>query len=346
MGRLPHRTLRGIQVADERALAGRLNGIMYVVAAASTAAIPLLPGIDARADGVFFLMAALAALWGLIALRLDWSRTPGWLPHATSIAGIAAAALAMALTGGAGSPARFLLLFPLVYPSYFYPPAEARPYLVAIVAVWASPLLYDAAAVDGGALAELVIGLPALWMASHLLIEGKREMVALRARADDLARHDPLTGLANRRALLEALERHLASRRAGDRVGLLMVDVDDFKQVNTVHGHPAGDRALVAVADALRACAREEDLAARLGGDEFAIVVRGADPDGMATLAQRVLATVRETPSGVEDHELRVSAGWAMGGEAQSADALLVAADGALRRVKAHGKDAALGAGA
>jgi diguanylate cyclase (GGDEF)-like protein len=191
----------------------------------------------------------------------------------------------------------------------------------------------------------LVIVVPALWMASFLMVAGKREMVALRAHAVDLARRDPLTGLANRRALLETLERHAAGRRAGDRIGLLVLDVDDLKGVNTGYGHPGGDAALIAVADALRGCAREVDLAARLGGDEFALVAGDADPEGMAVLAERVLAAVRDADTGLPGLRLRASAGWALcPGDAHDVSNLLVAADRALLSAKAAGKDAAFAA--
>jgi diguanylate cyclase (GGDEF)-like protein len=182
-------------------------------------------------------------------------------------------------------------------------------------------------------------------MGSFLMVEGKREMVALRAHAVDLARTDPLTGLANRRALVETLERHAAGRRAGDRTGLLVLDVDDFKAVNTVHGHPGGDAALLAVAGALRGCARENDLAARLGGDEFALVAREIDARGMAILAERLLAAVRRADAGIPELRLRASVGWALcPGDAGDAGELLVAADRALLAAKAAGKDSALAA--
>ena len=153
-------------------------------------------------------------------------------------------------------------------------------------------------------------------------------MVTLRSRADTLARQDPLTGLANRRALLEAMH------DVSGRVGLLMLDVDDFKATNTRFGHPGGDRALVSVADCLRRTCRSGDLPARLGGDEFAILVRGVDPDGMAKLAERVLCEVRAAGS------VRVSAGWVV--SHRGTDQLLIEADQALAEAKRGGKDRAL----
>jgi diguanylate cyclase (GGDEF)-like protein len=342
------RWLQGIQVPDERPLAGQLTGVMYLVSSATTAALPWLPGETVAWPWLLWALAGWGACFGLLSLTVvDWTRAPAWLTHLASAAGVLAAGGAMALSGGAGAPARFLLLFPLVYPSSFYRPAEARPYLVACVATWASPLLYDQAdAIDTGMLGELLIVVPAAWMLTFLMIEAKAQMMDLRAQADLLARRDALTELANRRALTEAVERRAGGRREGDRIGLLLIDVDDFKAVNTRFGHPGGDRALAAVAAALRGAAREDDLVARLGGDEFAVLVRGADADAMAALARRALAAVRSADPQLDGARLHASGGWALcPGDAHDSLGLFSAADDALRRVKGHGKDAALGAG-
>jgi diguanylate cyclase (GGDEF)-like protein len=260
--------------------------------------------------------------------------------HGSTLAGLATATAITALTGGSGSSARFLLLLPLVFPAAFFPPREARPYYVLVIAAWASPLLYDADALATDLLAEMLVVVPVFFLISFLMIEGKRQMVFLRGRADELARLDPLTGLANRRALTEALARQVGGRRSADRGGLLVLDVDDFKTVNTEHGHPGGDAALIAIAAALRATAREGDLPARLGGDEFALIVRHADRAGMAALAERVLDAVRRADTGLPGVQLRASAGWALCPEdATGAEELLAAADRALLAAKAGGKN-------
>ena len=113
-----------------------------------------------------------------------------------------------------------------------------------------------------------------------------------------------------------------------------MLDVDDFKHVNTVFGHPGGDRALVFIADCLRKSCRVGDVPARLGGDEFAILVPGADAEAMAALAERLLDEVRLGNS------VRISVGWAL----DSGGDLLLEADGALAAAKRSGKDRALSA--
>ena len=98
-------------------------------------------------------------------------------------------------------------------------------------------------------------------------------------RVRRLALTDMLTGLPNRAALIDALDRAIGhSRRCGDTFGLLYLDLDGFKQVNDSLGHCAGDAVLCEVAATLKASLHDEDMAARLGGDEFALLV-GADVD-------------------------------------------------------------------
>ena len=106
-----------------------------------------------------------------------------------------------------------------------------------------------------------------------------------------LAFHDPLTGLANRALLNDrvahAIERH---EREPGMLGMLMIDVDDFKRVNDAHGHETGDRLLVAVAERLKASVRGGATIARLGGDEFSILLEGLTDDAAAlVVAQRVV---------------------------------------------------------
>jgi diguanylate cyclase (GGDEF)-like protein len=333
--------LVGVDVADERELAGQVLGAMFVVSTIVALVLPLFPGVDGDVLTPTTPLGVAALAFGIVALRrIRWQHVSGRAMHAAVLSGAVGIAIATSDNGGANSPARFLLMLVLVFTGYFFPGREAWPYLGLVLGLHALPLAYDRSAVDSGLLAELLVVTPCYWLLSFLLITGKRGMVALRERADDLARRDPLTGLANRRALLEAAEAGPA-RRSADRLGLLLLDVDDFKLANTLHGHPGGDRALRFVALSLRSVAREQDLPARLGGDEFAVLVRGATEDGMEALAERVLDAVRASDDalGLPGFVLRVSAGWAL--DEPDADALLAAADRALLRAKRSGKDRA-----
>ena len=147
---------------------------------------------------------------------------------------------------------------------------------------------------------ELLLLGPIYCLLAFLLITGKRGMVEAQTRADTLARRDPLTGLANRRALVEAIGVH-----AGRRVGLLMLDVDDFKahqhRVRPSRRRPGAGRRRGLPA---RAC-REGDVAARLGGDEFAVLAPGIDSLGMAALAGRLLARDPRRRHGARQRRVR-----------------------------------------
>jgi diguanylate cyclase (GGDEF)-like protein/PAS domain S-box-containing protein len=103
---------------------------------------------------------------------------------------------------------------------------------------------------------------------------------------------DPLTGLSNRRALGEHLAAALRQQeRDGGSIGMLFVDLDDFKQVNDRHGHDVGDRVLIEVGRRLVAAAREVDRVCRLGGDEFVVLCAPLEgPDGLAEMVDRITA--------------------------------------------------------
>ncbi len=101
------------------------------------------------------------------------------------------------------------------------------------------------------------------------------------AQAESVARHDALTGLANRRLFKETLDERLAHGAGGAGIAVLLIDLDRFKPVNDVHGHAAGDAVLCFAADCLRALTPQGGTAARLGGDEFAVLLddrRDRDP--------------------------------------------------------------------
>lgn len=161
------------------------------------------------------------------------------------------------------------------------------------------------------------------------------EEVALLAQ---LSLADPLTGLGNRRAFDDALREELArTSRGGAPLGLVMLDVDLFKDFNDRHGHQAGDEALIAVAEALRGAARAEDRACRIGGEEFALLLPGAGEGAAAAVAERVRAAVAADtrPAG----RLTVSLGVAAAGPGSTAEGLVHQADLRLYAAKEGGRD-------
>lgn len=123
------------------------------------------------------------------------------------------------------------------------------------------------------------------------------------------ARTDPLTGLANRRALDAEMARRLAEFRAqGKRFSLLMIDVDHFKKFNDTHGHQAGDEVLRGVAAVLRRNARDSDLVARYGGEEFAMVFPGLPASEAFGAVERVRQAIEQARFHFQGTELRVTA--------------------------------------
>lgn len=153
---------------------------------------------------------------------------------------------------------------------------------------------------------------------------------------------DPLTGLPNRRALMERLRYHWARiERYGGQLSFIMADIDHFKRVNDVHGHQIGDKMLQEVADVIAQQCREVDLPARYGGEEFAIVIPDETTSGAARLAGRCreeIAKVRVAANG-ETVAVTASFGVADANNLPSLEALMKQADEALYRAKQAGRN-------
>ena len=159
-----------------------------------------------------------------------------------------------------------------------------------------------------------------------------------------LARHDVLTGLANRGVFVEALETAIAStRRTGQGFAVLYMDLDHFKDVNDTLGHPMGDLLLQSVAQRLKAAVRETDTVARFGGDEFALILPDTGSPGARAVAERIrerIARHRFLAGDGLDIHLTASVGVAtLPDVAIAADELVQAADAAMYRVKDRGKN-------
>ncbi|MBV9803654.1 MAG: diguanylate cyclase [Solirubrobacterales bacterium] len=150
------------------------------------------------------------------------------------------------------------------------------------------------------------------------------------------AMHDPLTGLANRTLLRDRLE-HALARREQDPTAALFVDLDNFKQVNDLHGHATGDAVLVEIARRMHAAVRPGDTVARLGGDEFVAVCENIDQEAALAIGRRLRQAIQQPLSaGGVEHHLFASIGIAIG--ASDPEALLANADAAVYRAKAAGR--------
>jgi diguanylate cyclase (GGDEF)-like protein/PAS domain S-box-containing protein len=172
-----------------------------------------------------------------------------------------------------------------------------------------------------------------------------RDTSERKAFEDELARHafqDALTGLANRRLLLDHLDQALLrARRSGQQVAVLFCDVDRFKVVNDNLGHQAGDEFLRIIADRLRDLVRPGDTLSRFGGDEFIVLLEGvSSEDGPNRVAEGILEALRRPVSLSDGHEVvaTMSIGIAFSEEGKSRDDLLHDADVAMYRAKDRGR--------
>ena len=216
-------------------------------------------------------------------------------------------------------------------------------------AVITPPLLYDPARVGGrgtwrwfrafiypvrdetGTLSEVT-----------LILEDVTERKALEERIAYQAFHDSLTGLANRTLFADRLGHALArTEREEDEIGVMFIDLDDFKHVNDSLGHSLGDSLLVEVAHRLGACLRPQDTLARFGGDEFVVLLEDIDVGGVVGTAKRILREI-DDPFTIDGHKLSVtgSIGIVFGNSDKlRAEDLLRSADAAMYRSKRGGKN-------
>jgi diguanylate cyclase (GGDEF)-like protein len=155
--------------------------------------------------------------------------------------------------------------------------------------------------------------------------------------AERLATLDPVTNIANRRALDERLAQLLAEANRGRQVALALIDLDRFKEVNDVYGHQVGDEVLHAIAGQLRATVRQTDYVARFGGDEFCVLLTDVDGSAAEQVGWKLQLAVQ---SAHERVLVTASIGIALyhRGSLDTVDALLRAADAALYYAKATGR--------
>lgn len=211
-------------------------------------------------------------------------------------------------------------------------PASCRPLLVGD-GIIGSVLIEDPAA--RAASDERVVS-DSLQQAAPIL-SGLRTLALAQSRATT----DALTGLPNRWALQDALKRMLAQASRSHRpLALVLMDVDHFKRLNDAYGHDAGDRALVAVGEALRGALRQSDLAARSGGEEFSVLLPDTPLEGALAVAEQLRQAVADAELEIEGATLTASFGVAvLGLHASTAETLVQVADRALYAAKRAGRD-------
>lgn len=162
-------------------------------------------------------------------------------------------------------------------------------------------------------------------------------------RSLDLAtRIDPMTGLANRRDIMEKMERELSRAQRHLRTfSVMLVDLDDFKKLNEKYGYNDGDDVLVEVARVLMSCVRNEDVCARWGGEEFLFLLTETGIEGAVTLARKILDSISMTEFKANRPGIRITASIGMS-EYQTGHSLyecVSRADQALKQAKLGGKN-------
>lgn len=171
-----------------------------------------------------------------------------------------------------------------------------------------------------------------------------RRIVELQERLLAAATHDSLTGLLNHGAVIDLLTRELTrARRAGQSLGVLLCDIDHFKQINDTHGHLVGDAVLRDVASCLRTSMRPYDGVGRYGGEEFLVVAPNCDRARVLDLAERLRQSVVNRPFTVPGGQVRITISLGAvavpGPAVHDVEPILKAADDALYRAKAAGRN-------
>jgi diguanylate cyclase (GGDEF)-like protein/PAS domain S-box-containing protein len=187
----------------------------------------------------------------------------------------------------------------------------------------------------------------ALHEANRRLEEQLRHIHELHEQMREQAIRDELTGVHNRRHFVAVAESELErARRHGTALSLVMLDIDHFKNVNDVHGHPTGDAALKVVGSMLIATTRVGDLACRLGGEEFAVLLMGMGHDGAMERAETWRAALADTVIPTDATPLSLTASFGVATFPQQAgtlDELMKLADTRLYRAKSLGRDRVAG---
>ncbi len=207
-------------------------------------------------------------------------------------------------------------------------------------------LEFWAVCADGSIFPKEVVISPGIFRGEKVIIAVAREISERKKLEDELrgkAENDHLTNLYNRRLFEELFGKTLASwKRSQSPFSLLIIDIDDFKDINDTYGHQVGDQVLMLLAKQAKKSAREDDIIARIGGDEFAVVLPKTSLEESKVLAERfrseVLAISLHTEAGPISFAVSIGASQ-VGDDAKTMDEIYKKSDDALYKAKRDGKN-------
>ncbi|ACU75062.1 diguanylate cyclase [Catenulispora acidiphila DSM 44928] len=325
---------------ESRQFATRFAGQLLVIGAALGTALTFLLSVQTGAFSVGWYVdvvtGAVAAAWGLVYILM-----PRPAPDAVLRATPAIAALlitfTLAFNHSNAVDGMLLLSWPLLFAAYLLPRRTAY-WTLGIVAACLTVIFV--AGTGPGRFAAWIETTTSMALTLVVILRVREQADRLKQALAEQASTDPLTGLSNRRAFDEALEREAArQRRTRAPLSLLAVDVDHFKKINDTWGHAAGDDTLAALGDLLPRLVRADDTVSRVGGEEFGVLLPDCPAPQARARADALRAEVWAASRGWS-HPVTVSVGVAT--VPDSADALqdlVVAADMALYAAKESGRD-------
>ncbi|MDX6582663.1 MAG: hypothetical protein QOI10_1847 [Solirubrobacterales bacterium] len=323
--------------ADDHTVMAPIAALMYAAAALlvsfSVVFLPHPPEMNTTALLVLALMGVVAApaIWFW---RNSW---PLWFFQLTTAAGSLLLGLCVYFGGEAGSPYALLIVWVGVFSAYFFTPAQTAAQLGFAGLVYAVALAAHPQGQSDVAAHWLLVmaavastaGMVTVLVSARRRLEVERE--ALLMETLELARTDPLTGLANRRTWLEELNRELLRARREGPLCVAMLDLDHFKEFNDEHGHVAGDALLEELAETWAGVVRPADTLARYGGEEFSLLLPNTTIEAAAEVVERLRTMI---PGGQE-----CSAGLACWDGEESPLGLIARADTRLYTAKGRGRD-------
>ena len=339
MGRYGRRALQplveaGLNVTRGRPLEGDGAGLRLLPWVGSgLLAFILLPLLPGAANLGNLLAGLLLPVSVAVALLPRWERHPAWMQAVPCLIPFVMIGLVRGFNDSAIAAYSPVVLLPVFWFALYGTRPEL---LISVICVGITYAVPSPALGTGGYPATEAIA-ALLWMviagiAGFTLSELVRQRELLATRLERAARTDALTGLPNRRAWDEELEREiLHAARTETPLCVALLDLDFFKQFNDMNGHPAGDSHLKEVAALWRDRLRSADLIARYGGEEFAVLLTATD----ALQAEHVIESLRDSVP----LEETVSAGVAQWDGAESGPELFARADAALYEAKRSGRD-------